>query len=100
MRRFKSTAQAALTSLLGESLSEGALGQIVVRSWGTLITLVGAMLVYGTFRPNQRPLILTVAGLSKLVHVTLQILYDSAYFPLILTPVVVDTSHYSVTNGV
>jgi hypothetical protein len=51
--------QAALTSLFGESLSGGALAQIVVRSWGTLITLVGAMLVYGAFRPNQRPLILT-----------------------------------------
>jgi hypothetical protein len=83
--------QAALTALFGESLSGGALAQIVVRSWGTLITLVGAMLVYGAFRPNQRPLILTVAGLSKLVYVTLLILYGSAYFPLILTPVVVDS---------
>lgn len=83
--------QAALTSLFGESLSGGALAQIVVRSWGTLITLVGAMLVYGAFRPNQRPLILTVAGLSKLVYVTLLILYGSAYLPLILTPVVVDS---------
>jgi hypothetical protein len=83
--------QAALTSMFGESLSGGALAQIVVRSWGALITLIGAMLVYGAFRPSQRPLILTVAGLSKLVYVTLLITYGSAYFPLILTPVIVDS---------
>ena len=83
--------QAALTAMFGESLSGGALAQIVVRSWGALITLVGAMLVYGAFRPNQRPLILTVAGLSKLVYVTLLIVYGSAYLPMILTPVAVDS---------
>lgn len=83
--------QAALTSMFGESLSDGALAQIVVRSWGTLITLVGAMLLYGAFKPNLRPLILTVAGLSKLVYVTLLVVYGSAYFPLILAPVVIDS---------
>jgi hypothetical protein len=83
--------QATLTSMFGESLNGGALAQIVVRSWGALITLVGAMLVYGAFRPNQRPLILTVAGLSKLVYVTLLILFGSAYWPMILTPVIVDS---------
>jgi hypothetical protein len=83
--------QAALTSMFGESLSDGALAQIVVRSWGALITLMGAMLIYGAFRPNQRPLILTVAGLSKLIYVTLLIVYGSAYSPLILTPIVVDS---------
>jgi hypothetical protein len=62
-----------------------------VRSWGALITLVGAMLVYGAYRPNQRPLILTVAGLSKLVYVTLLLVYGSEYLPMTITPVVVDS---------
>jgi len=83
--------QAALTSLFGESLSGGALAEIIVRSWGTLITLVVAMLVYGAFRPDQRTLILTIAGLSKLVYVVLLMLYGREYFPMILTPVVVDS---------
>ncbi|MEH6571351.1 MAG: hypothetical protein V7709_19875 [Halioglobus sp.] len=82
---------AALTSMFGESLNGGALAQIVVRSWGALITLVGAMLLYGAFREHQRPLILVVAGVSKLVYVTLLIVYGSAYFPLILMPVIVDS---------
>ena len=83
--------QAALTAMFGESLSGGALAQIVVRSWGALITLVGAMLIYGAYRPNLRPLILTVAGLSKLIYVTLLLVYGSAYLPMIITPVVVDS---------
>lgn len=83
--------QAALTSMFGEPLSGGALAEIVVRSWGTLITLVGAMLVYGAFRPAQRALILTIAGLSKLVYVVLLILYGREFLPMILTPVVIDS---------
>jgi len=83
--------QAALAAMFGESLGGGALVQIVVRSWATLITLIGAMLLYGAFRPQQQPLILIIAGLSKLVYVTLLLLYGSAYMPMILTPVIVDS---------
>ncbi len=82
--------RAALTSMFGESLSGGALAEIVVRSWGALITLVGAMLIYGAFKPKERPLILTIAGLSKLVFVGLLILFGSQYLPKIVTPIVVD----------
>jgi hypothetical protein len=82
--------EAALTSQFGESLDNGALAQIVVRSWAALITLVGAMLLYGAFRPAQRVLILTFAGLSKLVYVILLLVYGSAYMPTILMPIIVD----------
>ena len=76
---------AALTAMFGQSLSDGALADIIVRSWGALITLVGAMLVYGAFRPKERPLILTIAGLSKLVFVGLLVLFGSQYFPKTVT---------------
>ena len=46
----------ALQSAFGESL-EGPVANIVVRNWGALIALVGAMLVYGAFRPAVRPLV-------------------------------------------
>jgi hypothetical protein len=42
-----------------------------VRNWGALIALIGAMLIYGAYRPPVRPLVLTVAGLSKLVFIGL-----------------------------
>jgi hypothetical protein len=62
--------QAALRSTFGASL-EGPLAEIVVRNWGALIALVGAMLIYGAYDPPGRPLILTVAGISKLVFIAL-----------------------------
>jgi len=62
--------QAALRSTFGETL-EGSLAEIIVRNWGALIALVGAMLIYGAYDPPGRPLILTVAGLSKLIFIGL-----------------------------
>jgi hypothetical protein len=62
--------EAALQSTFGETLT-GPLAQIVVRNWGALIALVGAMLIYGAFNPASRPLVLTVAGVSKAVFIGL-----------------------------
>jgi len=62
--------QAALLSAFGETL-EGPVADIVVRNWGALITLVGAMLIYGAFNPQVRSTALIVAGASKLVFIVL-----------------------------
>jgi hypothetical protein len=62
--------QAALRSTFGESVS-GPVADIVVRNWGALIALVGATLIYGARKPAVRPLILTVAALSKAIFVAL-----------------------------
>ena len=47
------------------------MAEIVTRNWGVLITLVGAMLIYGAFRPAVRSLVLTVAVVSKLAFIAL-----------------------------
>ena len=52
---------------------------LVTRNWGVLIALVGAMLIYGAFRPEQRPLVLTVAGLSKLAFIGLVLAQGTRY---------------------
>ena len=70
--------QAALRSTFGATL-EGPLAEIVVRNWGALIALVGAMLIYGAFNPPIRPLVLTVAGLSKLTFIGLVLAYGTQY---------------------
>lgn len=70
--------QAALQSSFGETM-EGPLAEIVVRNWGVLIALVGAMLIYGAYRPGVRPLVLTVAGLSKLVFIALVLSHGWRY---------------------
>jgi hypothetical protein len=62
--------EAALRSTFGETLN-GPLAQVVVRNWGALIALVGAMLIHGAFHPQDRPLILVVAGLSKVIFICL-----------------------------
>ncbi|WP_176451936.1 hypothetical protein [Rhodoferax sp. TH121] len=62
--------QAALSSQFGSSL-QGPVAEVVVRSWAVLITLVGGMLLYGAYHPAQRPLVLAVAGTSKLAFVSL-----------------------------
>ena len=44
--------QAALLSTFGETL-DGPLADIVVRNWGALIALIGAMLIWGAFNPRS-----------------------------------------------
>jgi hypothetical protein len=70
--------QAALQSTFGETL-QGPLAEIVVRNWGALITLVGLMLIWGAFRPELRTLVLTVAGISKLVFAALVLSHGGRY---------------------
>jgi hypothetical protein len=43
----------------------------VVRNWGVLIFLMGVMLIHGAFHPAARPLVLIVAGISKVTFITL-----------------------------
>lgn len=81
---------AALESNFGATL-EGPVAEVVVRNWGALITLVGAMLIYGAFNPPVRGLVLTVAGLSKLVFIALVLSHGDLFMPYqVGTAVVVD----------
>ena len=70
--------QEALQSNFGERL-EGPVAEIVVRNWGALIGLVGAMLIYGAFNPASRPMALAVAALSKLTFITLVLVYGQQF---------------------
>jgi len=70
--------QAALNSTFGTTL-EGPLAEIVVRNWGVLITIVGAMLIYGAYHLPSRPLVLTVAIISKLIFITLLLTYGRQF---------------------
>jgi hypothetical protein len=61
---------AALQSNFGETL-DAPLARMIVRNWGALIGMVGAMLIYGAFRPSVRGLALSVAGASKVIFIAL-----------------------------
>lgn len=70
--------QAGLEHTFGESL-DGPVAEIVVRNYGVLIALTGAMLIYGAFHVAVRPLVLTVAGISKLAFIALVLTIGQAY---------------------
>lgn len=70
--------QAALRSMFGESL-DGQLAEIIVRNWGALLTLVGALQIYGAFNSISRSLIVVVSSISKLVFVTLVLVYGRSF---------------------
>jgi hypothetical protein len=70
--------EAAVRSTFGESL-DGDIAGIVVRNWGALIGLIGIMLIYGAQRPAVRPLVLMVAGASKLFFIGLVLSHGSRF---------------------
>jgi len=70
--------QAALRSMFGESL-DGQLAEIIVRNWGALLALVGALQIYGAFNSKSRLLIVIVSSISKLVFVTLVLVYGRSF---------------------
>jgi len=70
--------QAALQSMFGET-AEGVVAEIIVRNWSILVTLVGVMMIYGAFNPWSRPLVVTVAGLSKACFIALVLSHGTRF---------------------
>jgi hypothetical protein len=69
---------AILRSIFGDTL-QGPVAEIVVRHWGALIGLMGAMLVYGAFSTAARSLVLTIAGLNKLIFIALMLSFGRPF---------------------
>jgi hypothetical protein len=57
----------------------GPVADVVVRNWGSLITLMGIMLIYGARRPAGRPLALTIAGASKAIFIALVLAHGGRF---------------------
>jgi hypothetical protein len=70
--------QAALESMFGASFN-GTLENIVIRSWSALVGLIGAILIYGFFSESNRVFSISVATLSKVVFVSLVLLYGQEF---------------------
>ena len=85
--------EAALISMFGEALTE-PLAQIVVRSWGFLIFLIGTLLIYGAYIPEYRNLALVITSMSKIAFIAIIIIFgpqyiDKSTFTIILDSVLV-----------
>lgn len=70
--------QPALQGLFGDALT-GPLAEIIVRNWGALGAIGGAMLIWGAFHPPVQSLVLVAVGVSKLVFIGLVLVYGHAY---------------------
>ncbi len=70
--------EAAVENLFGESL-QGPLANMIVRSWGVLITLIGLMLIYGAFNAKNRKFVAVIAASSKIAYAILVICLGSPY---------------------
>ena len=82
--------QTALISMFGEALTE-PLAQVIVRSWGFLIFLIGTLLIYGAFKPVYRNLALVIASLSKIAFILLILNFGVQYIDKSLTTIVLDS---------
>lgn len=80
-----------LTSMFGSSIELEPMTQIVVRSWATLITVTGGLLIYGAFQPQYRRLVMVIASISKVMFVSLVLIYGSQYMDTAITAVVFDS---------
>mgnify|MGYP000081776140 CR=1 FL=1 len=57
----------AVGNLFGEQL-QGPLANMIVRSWGVLITLTGLMLIYGAFNSTNRKFAAAIAATGKIIY--------------------------------
>jgi hypothetical protein len=70
--------EAALESMFGASF-KGTLESIIVRSWCALVGLIGAVLIYGALNDKSRVLSITVATVSKVIFVSLVMIYGQEF---------------------
>ena len=84
------TPQEALLNMFGFNLTE-PLAILIVRSWGFLVFLMGALLIYGAFKEDSRVLCIVTAVTSKIGFLLLIFLFGSDYFDTLWVTVMFDS---------
>ena len=80
----------ALSNMFGTSLTE-PLANLLVRSWGLLVAIMGALLIYGAFKEDSRMLCAVTAGASKLGFLLLILLFGTEYIDTLWITVAFDS---------
>lgn len=83
--------QLTLLNMFGQALNE-PLAQIVVRSWGFLVFLMGALLIYGAFSPLYRNFTLVITSISKIVFIALLLIYGMPYLDKTIITMAIDSA--------
>ena len=87
--------QDALMSMFGANLTE-PLTDVVVRSWGYLVFLMGALLIYGALKPEPRKLCIVTAGIRKIGFLLLILKFGSDYLEALRVTVIFDSAVIAV----
>ena len=82
--------QTALIGMFGEGLTE-PLAQVVVRSWGFLIFLMGTLLIYGAFNPVYRNLAIVLTCISKIAFISLIVIFGGQYIDKSVITIALDS---------
>lgn len=69
----------SLNSNFGETMDPRPVSNIIVRNWSALIGLIGIMLIYGAFVPAVRRFTLVIAGISKIIFISLVLSLGKQY---------------------
>ena len=82
--------QDALLNMFGSGLTE-PLANLVVRSWGFLISIMGILLIYGAFNEDSRMLCVITTGISKIGFLFLILIFGTDYIDKLWVTVVFDS---------
>ena len=82
--------QETIESLFGVSLTD-PLANLIVRSWGLLIFLMGTLLIYGAYVAQYRYLAILITSISKAVFVVLLLIFGQQYLDKTLSTIILDT---------
>ena len=82
--------QDALLNMFGSNLTE-PLANLLVRSWGFLVFIMGALLIYGAFNEETRLLCIITAAVSKVGFLLLIMIFGTNYIETLWVTAVFDT---------
>ena len=83
--------QAMVKATFGADFND-PLALMIVRSWGALIGLVGAMVIYAAFHPDQRRVLVFVAMISKMMFIGLLFTVGTVYLAAASGAIIADTA--------
>lgn len=81
--------QAALESMFGTSF-EGVLESIIIRSWSSLVGLIGAVLIFGAFSDKHRLFSISLAAFSKVIFLSLVFVYGQSFLHTLAPAIAMD----------
>jgi hypothetical protein len=81
--------QALLESMFGISFG-GTLETLIIRSWSSLVGLIGIILIFGAFSERNRVFCISIAALSKVIFVSLVLIYGQSYLGIALPAIIMD----------